>query len=159
VIPGYFLRSARGRVGEIRNVRVAPDAMPLSEDAAPGAAPSGAGATQSGVVTREALGSSAGAAESGVINRDPWCSSAGAALDVAPCDEVACSSPRHDDRFAPAALVGREEQGIRFERLIAVGGIGAVYAVQLAETGQRAALKVLRREHARDAGVAGRFVR
>lgn len=46
-----------------------------------------------------------------------------------------------------------------FVRLIAVGGIGAVYEVQIAATGQRAALKVLQREHAGDAGVVGRFTR
>jgi serine/threonine-protein kinase len=57
------------------------------------------------------------------------------------------------------ALVGRTEQGLRIERLIAEGGMGAVYAVRRLETGERLALKVLRCEFAEDAGVVSRFAR
>jgi serine/threonine-protein kinase len=68
-------------------------------------------------------------------------------------------APRPAEPSGPAALVGRTEQGLRIERLIAEGGMGAVYAVRRMETGERFALKVLRREHAGDPGVVSRFAR
>lgn len=67
---------------------------------------------------------------------------------------------RRADRVEdPAALVGLVEQGMRVERLLAEGGMGVVYAVRRLGTGERAALKVLRCEHAGDAGVRSRFAR
>lgn len=63
----------------------------------------------------------------------------------------------HEDGVS--ALVGRVEQGLHIEQLIAEGGMGAVYAVRCVATGARAALKVVRREHAGDAGIASRFAR
>jgi serine/threonine-protein kinase len=56
-------------------------------------------------------------------------------------------------------LVGRAAHGLHIERLLAEGGMGAVYAARVAETGERVALKVLKREHIADAGIVSRFAR
>ncbi|AUX43767.1 protein kinase [Sorangium cellulosum] len=56
-------------------------------------------------------------------------------------------------------LVGSTEQGLHIERLIAEGGMGAVYAAHLVATGEPVALKVLRTVHAGDPGAASRFAR
>lgn len=56
-------------------------------------------------------------------------------------------------------LVGCTEQGLHIERLIAEGGMGAVYAVRVLATGERLALKVLRRAHAGNPGLTSRFAR
>ncbi|WP_438021243.1 serine/threonine-protein kinase [Sorangium sp. So ce315] len=66
---------------------------------------------------------------------------------------LACGSTAGDP------LVGRTEQGLHIERLIAEGGMGAVYAARRAATGERVALKVLRRAHAGDPGIESRFAR
>jgi eukaryotic-like serine/threonine-protein kinase len=67
--------------------------------------------------------------------------------------------PLADARAGADALIGRTEQGLHIERLVAEGGMGAVYAASVLATGERVALKVLHRAHAGDAGLASRFAR
>ncbi|WP_438037072.1 serine/threonine-protein kinase [Sorangium sp. So ce204] len=62
-------------------------------------------------------------------------------------------------RLAVDPLVGRTEHGLHIERLIAEGGMGAVYAARRAATGEPVALKALRRVHAGDSGIESRFAR
>jgi len=56
-------------------------------------------------------------------------------------------------------LVGREVASLRVERLIAEGGMGAVYAARELDTGEAVALKVLQHRHAGDVGHVSRFER
>ena len=56
-------------------------------------------------------------------------------------------------------LEGAAAHGLHIERLLAEGGMGAVYAARDVVTGAPLAMKVLRREHAADPGSRVRFER
>src|SRR5262252_838701 len=56
-------------------------------------------------------------------------------------------------------LVGRNVADHHVERLLARGGIGNVYVVRSLATGDRYAMKVLRKSLARDVGMRSRFER
>lgn len=77
----------------------------------------------------------------------------GAAASAAARFPAACGAAALDP------LVGRTEHGLHIERLIAEGGMGAVYAARRVATGEPVALKALRRVHAGDAGIESRFAR
>ncbi|WP_437878913.1 serine/threonine-protein kinase [Sorangium sp. So ce513] len=90
---------------------------------------------------------------SGIVRHAGRDRAAEAARGGAAAGRPACGSAAGDP------LVGRTEQGLHIERLIAEGGMGAVYAARRAATGEPVALKVLRRAHAGDPGIESRFAR